>query len=172
MLGARPRANAVAAEAGAGRDPAGVVERELIPAATSYGIGLIPWSPLAGGFLSGKYQRKGEQPEGRLSARTHVRAAALLDSPRAFDAVEALAGVAREQGAPLSQLALAWAVQQPGITSPIIGPRTIEQLEDNLQALTLTINDEDRRRIDAIVAPGSQIVPFYDAAFGANARWA
>jgi len=147
------------------------IERELIPAAQTYGFGVIPWSPLAGGFLSGKYKRQGPQPEGRFADGTHVRAAGLLGNPRAFDAVEALEGVAREKGVPLSQLALAWTIQQPGITSPIIGPRTLEQLEDNLKALDLTLTEQDRARIDAISPPGRAIVPLYEAAFGPNARW-
>ena len=147
------------------------IERELIPAAVTYGFGLIPWSPLAGGFLSGKYKRQGDQPEGRFSDGTHIRSAALLGSPRAFDAVEALERVAREKSVPLSQLALAWTIQQPGITSPIIAPRTLAQLEDNLKALEVTITDQDRARIDAISPPGQSIVPFYEAAFGPNARW-
>ena len=148
------------------------IERELIPAAKSYGIGLIPWSPLAGGFLSGKYRRQGTQPEqGRFSDRTHFRAASLLDEPRAFDVVDALDGVAREKGIPLSQLALAWTLAQSGITSPIIGPRTLEQLEDNLLALQVTLSEAELRRIDAISPPGSHTVPFYDAAFGPNTSW-
>ena len=147
------------------------IERELIPAALTYGFGLIPWSPLAGGFLTGKYVRKGDQPEGRFSDGTRKRASALLGNARAFDAVDALNGVAIEKGIPLSQLALAWTIHQPGITSPIIGPRTLEQLEDNLKALEVTITDQDRARIDAIVPPGEVTAPFYQAQFGPNARW-
>lgn len=147
------------------------IERELIPAALSYGFGIIPWSPLAGGFLSGKYKRQGQQPDGRFSDGTHIRSASLLGSPRAFDAVDALEGVAREKGVPLSQLALAWTIQQPGITSPIIGPRSLEQLEDNLKALDVKLTEQDRARIDAISPPGQSTVSFYDANFGPNARW-
>ena len=84
------------------------IERELIPAAQTYGIGLIPWSPLAGGFLSGKYKQEGTQPAGRFSDRTHVRAAALLDNPRAFETVQKLYAVAADKGVPVAQLALAW----------------------------------------------------------------
>jgi aryl-alcohol dehydrogenase-like predicted oxidoreductase len=147
------------------------IERELIPAAVSYGFGIIPWSPLAGGFLSGKYRRQGDQPEGRFSDGTHVRSTSLLTNPRAFDVVDALEGVAREKGIPLSQLALAWTIQQPGITSPIIGPRTLEQLEDNLKALEVKLSPQELERIDAISPPGTATVSFYEAAFGPNARW-
>jgi aryl-alcohol dehydrogenase-like predicted oxidoreductase len=142
------------------------IERELIPAARTFGIGLIPWSPLAGGFLTGKYKQKGEQPDGRFSDRTHVRAAGLLDSPKAFDAVQRLQGVAAEKGVPLSQLALAWTLVQPGISSTIIGPRTREQLEDNLSALQITFTPEELQRIDQISPPGESIVSFYQAEFG------
>jgi aryl-alcohol dehydrogenase-like predicted oxidoreductase len=100
-----------------------------------------------------------------------MRAASLLDSARAFDVVEALDGLAHDKQVTLSQLALAWTLQQPGITSPIIGPRTLEQLEDNLKALDVKLDDEDRRRIDAISPPGGHTVSFYDAAFGPNARF-
>ena len=85
--------------------------------------------------------------------------------------MEALEGVAREKNVPLSQLALAWTVRQPGITSPIIGPRTLEQLEDNLRALDVTFTEAELKRIDAISPPGSHTVSFYDAGFGPNARW-
>ena len=142
------------------------IERELIPAARTFGIGLIPWSPLAGGFLTGKYRASGAQPEGRFADRSHQRAASLLDNPRAFDAVQKLSAIADGKGVPVSQLALAWTVQQPGITSSIIGPRTREQLVDNLAALELKLTREDLARIDAVSPPGDAIVPFYQAEFG------
>lgn len=142
------------------------IERELVPAARTFGIGLIPWSPLAGGFLTGKYKSKGAQPEGRFTDRTHQRAASLLDNPRAFEAVQKLSGIAAEKGVPVSQLALAWTVHQPGITSSIIGPRTREQLLDNLAALDVTLTRDDYARIDAVSPPGDAIVPLYEAAFG------
>ncbi|AUX46461.1 aldo/keto reductase [Sorangium cellulosum] len=148
------------------------IERELIPACKSYGFGILPWSPLAGGFLSGKYRRDGKQPEGRFADGTHQRAPALLGSQRAFEVVEALRKIATEKGFALSQLALAWTAQQPGITSPIIGPRTLEQLEDNLGSLELKLGPEDLARIDAISPPGDVVVPFYQASFGPHEiRW-
>ncbi len=83
-----------------------------------------------------------------------------------FDVVEALEPSAQEKGATLAQFALAWVLHQPGVTSPIIGPRTMEQLEDNLGALEVEITDEDRERIDHASAPGRTIAPFYEAPFG------
>jgi aryl-alcohol dehydrogenase-like predicted oxidoreductase len=101
-----------------------------------------------------------------------VRAPALLDNPRAFDTVQKLQGIATELSVPLSQLALAWVIQQPVISSAISGPRTLEQFEDNLKARELTLSAEVQKRIDAVVPRGSHVVPFYDAEFGAGPyRW-
>ena len=143
------------------------IERELIPMAQTYGIGLIPWSPLAGGLLTGKYSR-GESPpadsrfgQGGLRAQQKARWVDGL-----FDIVDALTPIARDKGCTLAQLALAWCEQQPGVASAIIGPRTAGQLQDNLGAAAVTISDEDRARVDAIVPPGRMVSPFYEANFG------
>jgi aryl-alcohol dehydrogenase-like predicted oxidoreductase len=145
------------------------IERELIPACQTYGFGIIPWSPLAGGFLSGKYKRgadASQQPEGaRFSDGKHGRAS-MLRNDAAFDAVDKLQKLADDKGVALSQFALAWVMQQPGITSPIIGPRTMEQLEDNLKAIGVTITEDDKKAIDAIVPPGTNVTDFYNASFG------
>lgn len=147
------------------------IERELIPVCQSHGLGIIPWSPLAGGFLSGKYRRQGEQPkDGRFSDGTHFRAG-LLKNDRAFDAVEAYQKLADARGIPLSQFALAWCMNRPGITSPIIGPRTMEQLDDNLKALDVNLTDDDLKAIDAIVPPGEHVAKFYEASFGPGLRF-
>lgn len=143
------------------------IERELIPMAQTFGLGLIPWSPLAGGFLTGKYVRSGEQPgDSRFGDGKHFRSSKLLTNEPAFAVVDQLAELARQKGCPISQLALAWCMGQPGITSPIIGPRTMAQLDDNLASLQLTITDEDRKAIDAIIPPGTHVSPFYEASFG------
>src|SRR4029079_19258830 len=110
--------------------------------------------------------REGEQPAGRMSDGTHFRSASLLKNPKAFDLVDALQGIAQEKSCTLSQLAVAWCMQRPGITSPIIGPRTLAQLEDHLGALSLSLSKEELERIDAISPPGAHAVPFYEAAFG------
>lgn len=141
------------------------IERELIPLAQTYGIAILPWSPLARGFLTGKYKRGEEIPEGtRLESdlqgpfkdrsRQHF-------SARAFDVLDVVQALAQEKNCTPSQVALAWNIQQPGVTSAIIGPRTMEQLEDNFGALPVAINEDDRRRLDEVSEPELSIVPYY-----------
>ena len=143
------------------------IERELLPMARTYGFATIPWSPLGGGLLTGKYSR-GEPPpqDSRFAtvARNPVQQRRMND--RIWDVIEALQPLAQARGVTLSQFAVAWCMQQPGVTSPIIGPRTMEQLEDNLGALDLAITDEDRDRVDEIIPPGRMVSPFYEADFG------
>ena len=146
------------------------VERELLPMCQTYGIATIPWSPLAGGLLTGKYARGEAPPEGTRYGSGDPRQARRM-AERVFDVTEGLAPLAREKGATMSQLALAWVMQQPGVTAPIIGPRTMEQLEDNLGALDVAVHADDRKRIDALIPPGTHVSPFYEASFGPNARW-
>jgi len=149
------------------------IERELLPMAQTYGVATIPWSPLAGGLLTGKYQRDAPPPP-------NSRFAGAADNPRlqarmtggVYDVVEGLQPLAETKGCTLSQLSLAWCAHQTGVTSPIIGPRTMTQLEDNLGALSLTITDEDRATIDELVPPGQMVSPFYRAEFGPHQyRW-
>jgi aryl-alcohol dehydrogenase-like predicted oxidoreductase len=143
------------------------IERELIPMAQTYGFGLIPWSPLAGGLLTGKYTRENPSPEGaRYSDVGNNARFAARKTDEIYDVVEELTPVAKAKGITLAQFALAWCVQQPGVTSPIIGPRTMEQLEDNLGAIGVEINDEDRAVVDQLVPPGRMASPFYEADFG------
>ncbi len=143
------------------------VERELLPMAQTFGIGTLPWSPLAGGLLTGKYRRGVEPPAG--SRFEDVENNDWL-RPRyveaMFDVIEGLETLAEAKGCTIAQLALAWCRDQPGVTSPIIGPRTMEQLEDNLGALEVEVTDEDRKVIDELVPPGTMVSPFYNADFG------
>jgi aryl-alcohol dehydrogenase-like predicted oxidoreductase len=136
------------------------IERELVPVARTYGFGIIPWSPLAGGFLTGKYKRGEPRPED-----SHFTGAA-------FDVVEEVEAIAGEKECTPAQLALAWCMGQPGITSPIIGPRTMAQLDDNLGALEVKLTEADRKRLDAVAPPGRATVSYYDADFGPHLyRW-
>ena len=149
------------------------IERGLIPVARTYGLAVIPWSPLAGGLLTGKYDRNTPPPADSRFAdvATNPRLQARMVAD-VFDVVDGLKPLAQAKNCTLSQLALAWCVQQPGVTSPIIGPRTMEQLEDNLGALNVTITDSDRAAIDQLVPPGRMASPFYEADFGPHQyRW-
>ena len=141
------------------------IERELLPMAQTYGYGIIPWSPLAGGLLTGKYRRGTDAPEGSRYAEPSRRASARFNDS-VFDAVEAIGTIVESKGCTVAQLSLAWVVQQPGVTSPIIGPRTMEQLIDNVGALDVEVTDADREVIDGVVPPGEMRAPFYQADFG------
>ncbi len=150
------------------------IERELIPAAQTFGLALIPWSPVGGGLLTGKYLRDQPIPDdARYSPANRPRNPGLRRFvPQIFDVVEPLTKLAADKGVPLSQLALAWVVQQPGITSPIVGPRTVAQLEDALHALEVTFTPEDLKRIDEIIPPGTHVSAFYEANHGPSLyRW-
>ena len=151
------------------------IERELLPMAQTFGVGIIPWSPIAGGLLSGKYNRNDPSPtDARYSdtAGNPIMERRVKDKDRIFDVVEQLQPIAERKGCTLAQLALAWCAQQPGVTSAIIGPRTMEQLEDNLGALSVTLSADDRAQIDIIAPPGRMVAPFYEANFGPNQhRW-
>jgi aryl-alcohol dehydrogenase-like predicted oxidoreductase len=149
------------------------VERELMPMVQTYGIGTIPWSPLAGGLLSGKY-RRGEQPpsESRYAQADNLPWIQQRFHEGVFDIVEGLVPLAEEKGCSLSQFALAWCLAQPGVTSPIIGPRTMEQLEDNLGALQVQVSEEDVAAVDQLVPPGTMVSNYYEADFGPHQfRW-
>ncbi|MFB3146182.1 MAG: aldo/keto reductase [Nitrospirales bacterium] len=141
------------------------IERELVPMAQTYGLALLSWSPLAEGFLTGKY-RQGQAlpPEARLAKEESWFTKHFTD--QAFKVLEVVEHLAKEKSCPPSQLALAWCTQQTGMTSTIIGPRTMDQLEDNLGGINVQVLDEDRKYLDAVAAPGQMIVPYYEANFG------
>ncbi len=144
------------------------IERELLPMCRTYGFGVIPWAPIAGGLLSGKYRLGQPRPEG---SRYEKGAFANRDNDRALAAVEEYLTFCTERSVAPAHFALAWCLHQPGVTSPIIGPRTMEQLEDYLTASELVITDADRERIDQIFPPGTHFSEYYKADFGPNARW-
>ena len=129
------------------------IEREHIPAAQELGLAICPWSPLAGGLLSGKYKRQGDSGtgDGRLE-KTKSHPVLNKFNARNWRVVEALTEVSRELGKPAAQVALNWVVTQPGITSTIIGATKLTQLEDNFAALDFSIPAELRRRLDQATA--------------------
>ncbi len=149
------------------------IERELLPMCQSYGIGTIPWSPIAGGLLSGRYTRDNQSPEGKRYSSGDLNPMQMRrKSDAIWDVIEALTEIAAAKGVTLAQLALAWTIDRPGVTSPIIGPRTVAHLEDNLGALDITFTAEELAAIDELVPPGHMVSPFYEADFGPQThRW-
>jgi aryl-alcohol dehydrogenase-like predicted oxidoreductase len=135
------------------------VERDVLPVCEQFGLGVIPWSPLAGGWLSGKW-RKGSSPDSRRAERIPARYDMTLPGNQAkLEAADALAALADELGIPLVHLALAFVLRHPAVTAPIIGPRTMEQLEGQLGAVDVVLSDEVLDRIDEIVPPGANLNP-------------
>jgi aryl-alcohol dehydrogenase-like predicted oxidoreductase len=137
------------------------IERELIPMAQTYGFGILVWSPLAMGFLTGKYRRGEPAPVG---SRFDVSMKDWWEEHKidaAFDVAEEVERLSAEKGCTSTQLALAWCMQQPGITSVIIGPRTIEHLEDCLGASNVSITEKDCEHLNKIAPPGRMTVPYY-----------
>jgi aryl-alcohol dehydrogenase-like predicted oxidoreductase len=125
------------------------VEGELVPMARELGLGVVPWSPLASGRLSGKYTR------GNAGQVTGGRAAFVAGrlSEKDYEIVEVLARIAKERGTTVPRVALAWVRSQPGVASTIIGGRTIEHFEDNVQALEVTLAAEQVEALAAVSAP-------------------
>ena len=144
------------------------VEREVIPAAQSFGLAIIPWGPLCGGLLTGKYQRDEGTSDGRWQAGKDN--AGREATPQAWDIIDLARTLAEEKGCSVSQLALAWCASQPGVTAPIIGPRTLEQVTDNLGAVKVELDAEDFARIDALIPPKSAAVHYYDRAMSNDFR--
>lgn len=131
------------------------VEADLLPVAEKYDLAVLAWSPLAGGWLSGAYRKGRELPTASQAARAPGRYDMSNPSTVAkLDAVEALAEVADEAGLTLIHLALAFVLQHPAVTSPIIGPRTMAHLESQLGATEISLGDEVLDAIDAVVPPG------------------
>jgi aryl-alcohol dehydrogenase-like predicted oxidoreductase len=137
-------------------------EREVIPAAISFGLGVLPWGPLCGGLLTGKYRADDSPSDARWqNGRDNFDRTA---TPLAWRLIDELRQMAADKGCTVSQLALAWCASRPGVTAPIVGPRTLGQIEDNLGAVDVSIRAEDEARIDAIVPPCAVAVRYYDAA--------
>ena len=134
------------------------VENDVLPTCRRWGMGVIPWSPLAGGWLSGRYRAGQDLPDSRRAQMIPSRYdMSLPGNQRKLEAADALAGVAEEAGITLIELALAFVIRHPAVTAAIIGPRTMEHLESQLTAAEIELSDEVRDRIDEIVPPGGNI---------------
>ena len=123
------------------------LERELVPACREFSLGILPWSPLAGGFLTGKWQRGNKPPDGSRLAKWTERYGR-YDSERGWRIIDAIVEVARQTNATPSQVSLAWLLAQPYVSSVIFGARSLEQLEDNLGAAELELSDGDLAALD------------------------
>src|SRR5438876_1623564 len=136
------------------------IEADVLPVCERYGMGVIPWSPLAGGWLTGRYRRDQELPQSRRAALVpHRYDMSLLGNQAKLEAAEQLARLAEEAGISLIHLALAFVIRHPAVTAAIVGPRTMEQLEDQLGADEVELSDDVLDRIDEIVPPGTNPNP-------------
>jgi aryl-alcohol dehydrogenase-like predicted oxidoreductase len=138
------------------------IENELVPLALDYGLGLLPWSPLAMGVLAGRYSLDGTFPEGSRAARKGGVFAERV-TRRGVEIADRVADMAAGRGLTAAQLAMLWVKDQPGVTAPIIGPRTMEHLEGMLPLLEMTLSDEDRPLFDELNPPGSAVCDFHNS---------
>ena len=138
------------------------IERELVPCAQTYGIAIMSWSALAAGFLAGRYRRgEAPPPDSRHRGASAQGKPGEILGDASFAVLDVLEEIAGEKGCTPGQLALAWNMAQPGITSTILGPRKLAYLEDSFPALDVVVTDEDCARLDAVAPPGGFIVPAY-----------
>ena len=139
------------------------IENELIPLCQKYDLAIIPWSPLAMGILAGRYPKPGDYPE---NSRAHLWDSSMVKArvtQRGIDVGKTLQKMAEERGMTASQLSLLWIKDQPGITAPIIGPRTLAHLEDALGVLDKKLDDADRPLFDELVHPGNAVADFHNS---------
>jgi aryl-alcohol dehydrogenase-like predicted oxidoreductase len=136
------------------------IEADVLPTCRRYDMGVIPWSPLAGGWLSGKWRKGQDPPDSTRAERLPQRYdLSVPENQRKLDAVEQLAQLADEIGISLIHLALAFVIRHPAVTAAIIGPRTMEQLESQIGAADVELSDDVLDRVDLIVPPGTTISP-------------
>ena len=148
------------------------IEWEIVPAALHNGIGLLPWSPLAGGFLTGKYQRgKAAPSDSRAGSGKPIYqwiSEEYANSDRNWAIIDAVVRIAEESGATPAQVALSWIADRPGVIAPIVGARTVEHLCSNLAAAELTLDKESAAALERVSAPQSGGYPY--GAFGEGQR--
>jgi len=124
------------------------IERELVPLAIDQNLAIMPWSPLAGGFLSGKYTRDG----GAAGARRDAFDFPPINKDKTYDIIDVLTEISQQHGVSVAQVALAWVRLQKGVTSTIIGAKNIDQLNDNLKSVDVVLSADELKRIDEISA--------------------
>lgn len=134
------------------------IEADVLPVAQRHGMGVLPWSPLGGGWLTGRWRKDRQAPESRRAQRIPARYdLSIPGNQRKLDAVEQLAQLAEQAGLSLIQMALAFTLSHPAVTAPIIGPRTMEHLESQLGAAEIALSRDVLDRIDEIVPPGTTL---------------
>jgi aryl-alcohol dehydrogenase-like predicted oxidoreductase len=138
-------------------------ENELLPMCRQHDLAVVPWSPLGGGVLAGRYDRLDVVPDGSRAALVPMTRDRMNE--RALEVAAEVGALARERGLSTSQFALLWAKDQPGVTAPIIGPRTLAQLDDALGVVDRDLDDDARVACDALVHPGNAVSDFYSTAF-------
>ena len=129
----------------AGRD----LEHEVIPAAVDAGVGILVWSPLAGGFLSGKFTREGDAEEGARRVNFDFPP---VDKDQAYSTIDVLRSIATRQGRSVAQIALAWLLEKSAVTSVIVGAKRVDQLDDNLGAIDVKLTADDLHALDRVSA--------------------
>jgi aryl-alcohol dehydrogenase-like predicted oxidoreductase len=140
------------------------IENELIPLAQRYNLAILPWAPLAQGVLAGRYPAGSPFPGDSRAAMKPGSIYAERVTPRGIEAGARFAALARQGGRTPGQLALLWCKDQPAVTSPIFGPRTLAQLEDVLPVLEMSLTSDERDACDAINSPGAVVVNFHNTA--------
>jgi len=136
------------------------VEQDVLPTCQRYGMGVIPWSPLAGGWLSGRFRKGEDLPASRRAQMLPSRYdMSLPENQRKLHVVEQLAQLAEQAGITLIELALGFVIRHPAVTAAIIGPRTMEHLESQLTAVEVTLSSDVLDRVDEIVPPGITLNP-------------
>lgn len=139
------------------------IENELVPLAQKYELAILPWSPLAMGVLAGRYPKASDYPEGSRVQRWNNDTAKSRVTTRGIEVGQAVASMAQERGLTASQLGLLWVKDQPAVTAPIVGPRTLAHLEDALGILERKLDDADRPIFDALVHPGNAVADFHNS---------
>ncbi len=136
------------------------IENELVPLALQYNLALLPWSPLAGGILAGRYDNG--IPEGSRADRSGAMFRDRI-SDKGLEVARKVGEIAREMNISTAQLALLWCMVQPGVTSPIIGPRTLQHIESFLPVMDMSLSAEDLTRFDELVHPGNAVADFHNS---------
>ncbi|HEX7588967.1 MAG TPA: aldo/keto reductase [Anaerolineae bacterium] len=145
------------------------VENELVPLCQKYGMAILPWSPLAGGMLAGRYPPGAEYPSDSRATRSGEYFTMRI-SRKGREAAAKVAEMAKERQMTMAQLALLWLKDQPGVTAPIIGPRTLEHLESFIPVMSQQLSDTDRPLFDALVHPGTAVADFHNTSDWMKAR--